>query len=95
MAAALLERDANAFFFAPDDLAGSLQLIAPNNQRESVRNIERAQNFERCPGSERCAHCSQLLRRRARSSRPSRYGDAVRYGDGPWSSHRPKFLIIP
>jgi hypothetical protein len=56
MAAALLERDADAFFFASDNLAGSLQLIAPNNQRESVRNIERAQNFERCPGFRKVAH---------------------------------------
>jgi len=44
-----IERDADAIFFAPGDMARSLQLIGPNNQRESVRNVKRAQDFERCP----------------------------------------------
>ena len=51
-----IERDADAFFFAPDDVARSLQLIGPNNQRESVRNIERAQSFERGSGPRKVAH---------------------------------------
>ena len=50
------ERYADAFLLAPDDVAGSRQLIGPNNQRESVRNIERAQDFERRPGVRKVAH---------------------------------------
>ena len=45
--AALPERDADPFFFAPDDVTGPLGLSARHKKREAVRDKERRHNLKR------------------------------------------------
>ena len=47
---ALVERDADPIFFAPNYVAGPLDLIACYKKREAVRNEQRGDYFERSTG---------------------------------------------
>jgi hypothetical protein len=47
---ALVERDAYTFFFAPNDMASPLELIARYKKREAVRDGQRGGYFERSTG---------------------------------------------
>ena len=49
-ALALVERDADAFFFTPNDMATPLELIARYKKRETVRDKQGGGYFERSAG---------------------------------------------
>jgi hypothetical protein len=77
--APLVERDADPFFPAPDDVARPADLVGLNDQREAVGNEKRGEDFERGPG------CREVANRAVEGAAAERdrpgFQDAMARGD--------------